>query len=303
MIRTDPLTIVRALFDASRPEQVALMALVYAFGGFVAVSVGGTLSPATFALSFVAFVPTAVTVHYANEYADYETDSRANRTPFSGGSGALVRTGLPPLFLRRAMLLSSIVGVLAAVAALGAHVLPLSAFLILLTIGIVGVQYSLPPLELVWNGYGEVTNTILGGVLLPAYGFTVVTESVPVTATLVFVPFAVLVFANLLTTHWADRKPDASVGKETLAVRWDSHRLRRAYWLSVFVAYATLVFLGVGGIVPWVVVGAGLFAVPLSVWGGVRYTRVRSPFPAVAAMVVFAAAQTVVWLWVSLARA
>ncbi|SFR59241.1 1,4-dihydroxy-2-naphthoate octaprenyltransferase [Halogeometricum limi] len=288
----------------SRPEQVLLMAVVYSFGGAVAVNLapGEPPSPTAFALSFLAFVPTALAIHYANEYADYETDVQADRTPFSGGSGALSRTGLSPELARRAMVVSGGVGVVAAVAALLSGVLSLPAFVLLVVVGVVGVQYSIPPLRLVWRGYGEVTNAVLGGLLLPAYGYAVVSETVPTTAAATFLPFAVLVFSNLLATHWPDRAPDGTVGKRTLSVRWSSRRLRRTYWLSLLVGYGSHVLLGVSGLVPWVVVFAGLPALPFSVWGGVRYTRVRSPLPAVAAMVVFVSAQTLVWVWLPFAR-
>jgi 1,4-dihydroxy-2-naphthoate octaprenyltransferase len=48
----------------------------------------------------LALLSAAMAVHYANEYADAETDALTVRTPSSGGSGALERTDLPRSFLR-----------------------------------------------------------------------------------------------------------------------------------------------------------------------------------------------------------
>ncbi|MFU8870292.1 MAG: prenyltransferase, partial [Natronococcus sp.] len=98
-----------ALWAAARPSQLALIVLVYALGiGKAAAEAslmrdGSTLQldgdqPAFLELVVVgaiALIPVSVAIHYANEYADADTDALTERTPFSGGSGALERTGLP----------------------------------------------------------------------------------------------------------------------------------------------------------------------------------------------------------------
>lgn len=65
----------------------------------------------------------------------------------------------------------------------------------------VGWQYSVEPLRFAWNGLGEATNAVLGGVVLPLYGFSVVTDRVTLDAALATVPFALVVFVNLLETQ------------------------------------------------------------------------------------------------------
>jgi 1,4-dihydroxy-2-naphthoate octaprenyltransferase len=292
---------VRVLFEMGRPDQVLLIALVYVYGVVVAVNDGAVPVLRDVVVSFLAFLPVVLAVHYANEYADYETDLRADRTPFSGGSGALARTDRPRSLPRRAAVASGVVAVPALALALVTDALGFSAFGLAIAIGLLGVEYSVGPLALVRRGFGEVANALLGGLLLPAYGYLVAGETPSGSVLLVCLPFTFLVFANLLTTHWPDRVPDARVGKETLVVRWNRQKLRRTYWLVVAFAYGSLVVLGFTGVVPALAAALGLVSLPLSVWGGVRYTRRRSPFPAVAAMVSFAATQTLAWAWIPLA--
>ncbi|NIS35092.1 MAG: prenyltransferase, partial [Actinobacteria bacterium] len=105
------------------------------------------------------------------------------------------------------------------------HGFAVPAIGVLVVGAVFGWQYSLPPLALAWRGVGEVDNAALGGLVLPAYGFAVAAGTVTVDALLATVPFATVVFLNLLDTTWPDRAADAAVGKRTLATRWPAGRL------------------------------------------------------------------------------
>ncbi|ELZ83040.1 1,4-dihydroxy-2-naphthoate octaprenyltransferase [Haloferax elongans ATCC BAA-1513] len=284
----------RALFEMARPEQVLLMALVYALGVAAAVAWGASLDFGHLGVAFAAFTPVALTIHYANEYADYETDLLADRTPFSGGSGSLARTGLPRSLARRATLASGVLSVVVVAGGVTAGLLSIAEATLLAGIFILGVEYSLPPLALAWRGVGAVDNAILGGLLLPVYGVLAASGSLTVVDVVPFVPFTLLVFVNLLATTWPDRDPDAAVGKRTLVTRLSTRTLRGLHVGGVVAAYGSLL-VATGTVIPVPVTFATLLALPFSVWGAVRYTRSRSPFPAVAAMVVAAAAHFCAW--------
>jgi 1,4-dihydroxy-2-naphthoate octaprenyltransferase len=239
----------------------------------------------------------AASVHYANEYADYWTDALTARTPFSGGSGGLQATGLDRSTALSAAGAALAVGTgLAGVCARAGH-LPTAGVVVLATIVVLGWWYSLGPLALAWHGLGELDNAVLGGLLLPAYGYAVQAGSVSLAAVAAFLPFALVVFCNLLATTWPDRRADAAVGKATLATRWPADRLRRTYVVGAVLAGLALVA-GPGlDLVPPVVAGAGLVGAPGLAVGARRYTRRRSPFPTVAAMVAIATAQAAAWAW------
>jgi 1,4-dihydroxy-2-naphthoate octaprenyltransferase len=303
----DSLTVLRALIEMSRPDQLLLMALLYATGVLVALVGGATLDLLPVAVGFLLFVPVAVSVHYANEYADYETDHLTTRTPFSGGSGALVRTGLPRRLALRGAVAALVLAAVAVVVVAGIELgLPASvtvapdatALGLLALIAALGWQYSLPPLALAWRGWGELDNALLGGVLLPVYGVAVAGEVTPASV-LAFLPFACVVFVNLLATTWPDRAADAAVGKETLATRLSAGRLRWLYAGGLLASGVSMAAVH-GGPVPAVVCWASLLAAPLLLWGLLAYTRRRSPLPTVAGMVVLAGAQFVGWVVVGL---
>lgn len=300
----DRLPRVWTLWKAARPSQVALVCLVYALGlGIAAGSDGaaGASDPSdldyvtTAGAGLLVLVPATAAIHYANEYADYETDRLTASTRFSGGSGALHRTGIDRRFLARATGAALVAGALAALAVRLTVGLPVDAAAILVAGTVLGLGYSLPPVAFVRRGGGEIVNALLGGFLLPQYGVAVVGTPTLETS-LAVVPFTLVVGCNLLATHWPDREADAAVGKLTVAVRWSPVRLRVTYAVLAVCA-AVLVVLLLEWSLPLLVALAHLPALPFLVWGGVVLTRQRSPFPAVAAMVVLAASTTVAWWW------
>jgi 1,4-dihydroxy-2-naphthoate octaprenyltransferase len=201
---------------------------VYLLG--VAISAAGEamLDGRRVALGAVPLLALAASVHYANEYADHETDAITEPTPFSGGSGALPGTGVSRRFVGVLAAGSLAVGLLAAAGLGFAGTLEQEALAVLVGATVAGWQYSLGPLRLAWRGWGEVTNAALGGLALPVYGAAVLGGSLARVA-LASLPFALLVLLNLFATQWPDREADAVVGKQTLAVRWSARRLRVTY--------------------------------------------------------------------------
>jgi 1,4-dihydroxy-2-naphthoate octaprenyltransferase len=288
-----------ALWRMSRPAQLALIALVYALGVAMAFGRGAETEAGAVAVGLAALLPTAASVHYANEYADAETDALTDRTPFSGGSGALVESGLPRSLALRAAVASGAVGVallVAGVAPVGGRMLGAVPAAVLVGILLAGWQYSVRPLRLAWNGLGEATNAALGGVALPLYGFAVVTGGVTVAAALATLPFALVVFVNLLETQWPDRRADAAVGKDTLATRWSADRLRLAYGLGGLTAAGSAVALALSGdVFPRLVALGTVLPMVGLVPGYYRFTRRETPLPAVVTMVLVAAGSTVGW--------
>jgi len=294
---TTAATYARVAVASSRPPQLALVLGVYLLGATVAVANGTLLSVSTVALGAAPLVAVAASIHYANEYADHETDALTERTPFSGGSGALVETDVPRAFVRGLAAITLGAGLLAAGLLALAGVLGTSALAVLLGATAAGWQYSLGPLRLAWRGWGELTNAVLGGLALPVYGAAVL-EGPLVTVALAAVPFFLVVLLNLFATQWPDRGADAAVGKRTLAVRWPARRLRTAYAGIAALAGASLLVLH-PAVVPTAVLLASLPVAPLVIWGGYGYTRRRVPWPTVTAMVALAALQFAAWAWVA----
>ena len=284
---------VGVLWAASRPSQLLLIAGVYALGVKIATASGASLSPRPLAAGLGALLPVAASVHYANEYADYETDALTERTPFSGGSGALPESGLDRRLILRAAAAALAFGTALAITGAGLGFLSPPALALLAVIAVFGWQYSVGPLRLAWRGWGELDNAALGGLALPVYGAAVVGGPLDRVA-LASVPFFLVVLLNLFATQWPDREADAAVGKCTLAVQWSRRRLRTVYVAIALLAAATVLALQ-PTVIPRPVALASVAPAPLLVVGALGYTRRRTPWPTVSAMVVLAVAQFGAW--------
>lgn len=279
------LTIGWVLFAMARPLQLLAVTAVYLIGAAIGIELGENLSWTAMVWGYVAIILTSASIHYANEYADFETDALTTRTPFSGGSGALPRTGLPRHWAMIGAAMTLILGIGIAVFGVLADQLNIAAVGVLMLGAFFGWMYSLPPLALAWRGWGELDNALLGGVVLPLYGYVVLAGHINLMVIGMCLPFGALVFINLLATTWPDRLADAHVGKYTLATRWPLPRLRRLYSSGVIGATALMLGNMAFNDLPLPVGAGALVVLPMAVWGYTVYTRQESPFPSVAAMV------------------
>jgi 1,4-dihydroxy-2-naphthoate octaprenyltransferase len=289
------------LVKMSRPAQILAIILVYLFGSIVAWAHDVGIALPAFTFGLVVVLPVSASIHYANEYADYETDSLTRRTPFSGGSGALPESGLTPGIALKAAWLALLVGSVLGTLGMVLGLLSPTALAVLVWGAFWGWMYSLRPLALAWRGWGELDNAMLGGVTLPVYAYVVQAGPLDPRVVLIFIPFGMLVFINLLATTWADRGADAKVGKFTLATRWSVIHLRLLYLVVSLGAYVYLLMFG-RLLFPQLVILSSFLVIPLLLWGIKAYTRQHSPFPTVAAMTVYLLTQVAAWGVTLLAR-
>lgn len=291
------LKVLAALCGMARPLIMLSVILVYGAGGLIARAAEYPLNIQAFGWGLAALLFVALSIHYVNEYADYQTDALTRRTPFSGGSGVLPSGDVPRILALQAGWLTLIFGAIIAIMSAAAGILTINALLLLLVGAFGGWMYSLPPLKLAWRGWGEVDNALLGGMVLPLYGYTVQTERIDGWVMVACLPFTLLVFINLLATTWADREADALAGKYTLATWLRVVSLRLIYSIAALLCFMLLILLSDQTFPQSVAIGS-FVALPLVVWGGLRYTRIHSPHPTVFAMIAFLLAQMLLWFWV-----
>ncbi len=285
--------VIFALWAMLRPLIMLSVILVFAAGLVIALADGASFVLARVVWGGAGLLLVIASTHYVNEYADYETDALTQRTLYSGGSGALPSGYAPRWVALAAGRVTLGLGVIVVVLAVVQGGLPVSLLVILLLGAGGGWMYSMPPLKLAWRGWGELDNAVLGGILLPLYGYVTLMGEVRLSVVIGCIPFALLVFNNLLATTWADREADAIAGKYTLATRWPPRRLRGLYLVVALLAFGLLVLL-VGDTLPSIVALLSLVAVPLVGWGGLVYTRRFTPAPSFA-MMIFLLAQMLGW--------
>jgi 1,4-dihydroxy-2-naphthoate octaprenyltransferase len=274
----------------ARPTQILLIALVYSWGSIMAINQGYPWSSGSYLMGLGAAILISISIHYANEYADYETDKLTIRTLYSGGSGALQDLGLERSLALKGALLALLLGVVLGTIGLFLGDIPVHGVVMLIIAVILGWGYSLKPLALAWRGWGEVDNAFLGAILLPVYGFTVISLQVERSVIVASIPFGLLAFVNLLATHWADRAADHAVGKNTLANTISVNRLRWIYFLIILGVYIWIYWFS---FYPQIVRLSSMAVLPLSIWGFQRFTKQHSPAPSVIPMVAFLIVQLI----------
>jgi 1,4-dihydroxy-2-naphthoate octaprenyltransferase len=139
-------SVVKVLFKMARPTQLLLIILVYILGSLVARAHGISFNLTTFLFGLTVVLPVSASIHYANEYADHETDSLTIRTPFSGGSGALPESSLSPVVALKAAWVALIAGSFLGLLGWSWGIMSPAALAVLLWGAFWGWMYSLRPL-------------------------------------------------------------------------------------------------------------------------------------------------------------
>ncbi|HNR94188.1 MAG TPA: prenyltransferase [Kiritimatiellia bacterium] len=213
----------------------------------------GGVSPAKTAL----VVLTAALIHLGanllNDWFDYKLGAdkiNPHRTPFSGGSADIAEEKTcPEILLPYAALCFGLAG------AAGATLMVLAGdqWPVLAAIGaagaLLGISYTCPPLKLSWRGLGETAVFIAFGVLPVMASMQVLAGGMSRLAWHAAFPMGLLVAAIIWINEFPDHDSDKQAGKNTLVVKLGLSRARYVYHLLMFSAFASLVFLRMGGMV------------------------------------------------------
>jgi 1,4-dihydroxy-2-naphthoate polyprenyltransferase len=227
----------------------------------------GALDCLKAALVLVAAVAGHVAVNALNEYDDFKSglDFATTRTPFSGGSGALVAAGhLAPVALYLglvALLVTFSIGVYFAWNVGGAVIIP---GLLGLTIIVTYTRWlnRLPLLCLLAPGVGF-------GVLMVNLTVLVLAGRVTTLSVLTSIPVACVVSNLLLLNQFPDAEADRRVGRHHVVVAWGTAWGGRIYLMLMLVAYGSIVSACLVGIMPFSAKLA-LLTMPLAIWVGYR---------------------------------
>ncbi|MFW5914806.1 MAG: prenyltransferase [Thermoplasmatota archaeon] len=250
-----------AVIGMGRPLALAAGIIAYLLGVAMA-SASVAVDPGIALLGLLIMVLAVLMAHYANEFADLDTDTLTRRTPFSGGSGVLPSGIVPPRWALYAALICLVAtSLLTTASILFGPLEPVVGLLVALGL-LGGWFYSMPPFRLERTWAGEMDNSLLGGFLMPLLAFSCLTGGITPDSVLWCFPAFLAVFANLIAVHWSDRMADEMVGKRSLTVALGCKAFQ-VHWILVVLTYLSL--LALVGSLPWQVVLTGMLALPLGV--------------------------------------
>ena len=226
LFRVDPVALMLSrrdlllLLRLSRPFFLLGGFLLYAVGVLAARWMGWPIDFVRYVQGQAIVSALQLVVHYSNEYFDAGGDAEnPYRTPFSGGSGALGRDGLP----RRAAAWATGIAAAGAVLVAGRMITtggaPPLSWWVAGTISLGAWFYSAPPARLVARGLGEIAASIVVAVLVPVYAFALQTNASSIELAAAVTPLFLLHGAMLLVLEIPDIDADRRAGKRTLVVR------------------------------------------------------------------------------------
>jgi 1,4-dihydroxy-2-naphthoate octaprenyltransferase len=211
---------IRLFIKLSRPFFLLGAILVYALGVGIARYLGVTIDWSVYFLGQAWVTTLQLATHYFNEYFDSPADAaNANRTLFSGGSGALGEDGLP----REVALWAGVASLTGAtsftVMLIRATGLNPALFTVMVLIFLGAFFYSIPPVRLVESGYGELTTSIVVASLVPAFAFILQSGELHRLVAMSTFPLIALHLAMMLAFELPDYGNDLKFEKLTLMVR------------------------------------------------------------------------------------
>ena len=175
-------------------------------------------------------------VHYANDYFDRSGDAVATRTPWSGGSGALVDGSLEPRTALGGALACAAIGLAAAAAFAAEGKLLVAA--IGLAIFVCAWAYSAPPLRLLARGFGEFDTALVIAILFPLAGYATFAGTLGARALVSALPSAAATLVLMFCVEYPDVEADEENGKRNLVVRAGRSRARAWIYAAIVAAYA-----------------------------------------------------------------
>jgi 1,4-dihydroxy-2-naphthoate octaprenyltransferase len=288
---------------ATRPMFLPASLLPVILGTVIGSALAGTLDGLAFVLALGAIALVHGAINVLNDvYDDINGTDPANEEhvhPFTGGSRFIQNEVLSrqQMFTWGLVLLglACVLG-LALVLYAGTGVLVFGLMGILL-----GVAYSVPPVQLASRGLGELSVGLGFGVLPVAGAAWLQTGSISITAVVLSIPVAIWVANILLVNEVPDRNADAQAGKDTLVVRLGKPATATLYRVTNIVAAAVVAGAAVAGLVPlWA--AAGPAALALGAWtAGGRIAAAGSDLGGPIRMTLAIHALGALWLTVSVA--
>ncbi|HMD89062.1 MAG TPA: prenyltransferase [Anaerolineaceae bacterium] len=170
---------------------------------------------------------------------------------------------LPRQVFQLTSLTTLTVGAVMTVLLLANRALNLQALLILGIAFFLAFFYAVPPLRLVYSGYGELSQAIFISTLVPAFAFLLQTGELHRLLPMLTFPLAALYLAMLLALSLKDYSRDLKNERKTLLVRLGWPHGMRLHNILIVATYILLLLAFISGM-PWGLTWPGLLTLPLA---------------------------------------
>lgn len=200
-----------------RPQFTFGVLMYFLIGTLFAVLLNAQFDLTKVIWGFLILFAANLATHYSNDYFDFEVDKHGTVTPFSGGSGILVKN--PELKELSKKLAYFFIGlsILLGAGFTVYYSFPISFFLFVLFGNALVWFYSAPPIKLAYRKMGEIGN-LINGFIMPGAGYFVTMGTIDLPFVIFSIPFLFLQFMFTLGVEIPDVEGDKLGGKITWIV-------------------------------------------------------------------------------------
>lgn len=269
----------RLFIRLSRPVFLLGGVLLYGLGISIVSFLGDPIDIGLLVQGQVLVTSIQLMANYLNEYSDEPIDrENPNRTPFSGGSGALGGNGLPrEVALYAAIVSMASAALISIMLLIGGQVSIVTWSLILLSV-LGAFFYSVPPVRLMTTGYGELTTSIIVAGFLPAIAYSLQNGELHRLLIMSSTPLVALHFAMMLAFELPDYATDLQYDKRALMVRMGWETGMRLHDFAILFAMLSMSIGYLNGLPPRVAAGT-LISLPLAIAQLWQMRRIRQGYP------------------------
>jgi 1,4-dihydroxy-2-naphthoate polyprenyltransferase len=243
-----------------------LVGSAYADGGNIHVSIA-------LILAILSALMVQLSGQLVDDYFDRDGDRPSHRSFFAGGSG-VIQSG--SFSARTVLNLAMLTGALSLILAAIVNVITGRwLFLPLIALGLAGgLAYSMPPVRLASNMFGEVSIAFLTGFVLPLTGSYLIKGTLDQEIAVVSLPLFLFTMESLIAVEFPDVEADRDSGKRNLTFRLG---ILRSRWVQVLILIACYMVVSVEVAFGWLTTGALLLliTVPFSLHASLRLTRMN----------------------------
>jgi 1,4-dihydroxy-2-naphthoate octaprenyltransferase len=255
------------LFRLSRPLALLVGIFLYGLGGGVANYLGNTINWTTFFIGLTCVLFIQLSSYYLKAYYDApqpeENDDPIENKPNSPTGRS--RGQLPRVMVLQSALITMTAGAALTVLLLASGSIQLPSFIFLGFALAIAFFYAVPPVRLVYTGYGELANAILMADLVPSLAFLFQTGDVHRVLAMLTFPLTALYLAASLALGLRHYGADMRYGRQTLMVRMTWQRGMNLHNILILVGYLMFVSAALLGL-PWSIIWPVLLTFPIGLF-------------------------------------
>jgi 1,4-dihydroxy-2-naphthoate octaprenyltransferase len=210
---------IKNIIKLARLYLVSSTLLFYTLGSVLAIVGGYHFSLMQFIFGFFIATTAIISMSYSNNYFDAEADRYNKPTLFSGGSTGLLENKQTYELLKPIALFFMGISILLSVIFIFAFSFNFEFLLFVVAGNLLGWYYAAPPLKFSYRGFGEIATVITAGLILPGFGYFVLSKTFDLLFITFVVPVMLYVLIFILNAEIPDFESDRKGKKNNLIIR------------------------------------------------------------------------------------